>query len=108
MNSVESRRTRHAQPNKPTKAAARPRRLARAHKGVEQGGKPMRSTRFAAICLLAALVSRGAAAADDGPVKLGVITDMSGVLSAVAGPASAEAVKLAIEDFGGSVLGKPI
>ncbi len=68
----------------------------------------MRSMRFATLCLLAALASRGAVAADDGPVKLGVITDMSGVLSAVAGPAGVEAVKLAIEDFGGSVLGKPI
>ena len=68
----------------------------------------MRSMRFATLCLLAALAARGAAAADDGPVKLGVITDMSGVLSAVAGAAGVEAVKLAIEDVGGSVLGKPI
>jgi branched-chain amino acid transport system substrate-binding protein len=49
-----------------------------------------------------------AKASDDGPVKVGVITDMSSVLAAVSGPGSVDGARMAIEDFGGSVLGKPI
>lgn len=41
-------------------------------------------------------------------VKIGLITDMSGVYADVDGPGGAEAVKMAIADFGGSVAGKKI
>ncbi|MFC3231436.1 ABC transporter substrate-binding protein [Marinibaculum pumilum] len=44
----------------------------------------------------------------DDVVKLGLITDMSGLYSDVTGPGSVEAMKMAVEDFGGSVLGNPI
>lgn len=44
----------------------------------------------------------------DGVVKIGVLNDMSGVYSASSGPGTVEAVKMAAEDFGGKVLGKPI
>jgi len=47
-------------------------------------------------------------AISDGAVRIGVITDMSGVLSELSGRGSAMAVKMAVEDFGGKVLGKPI
>ena len=44
----------------------------------------------------------------DGVVKVGVLTDMTGAYSDLAGPGSVVAAQLAIEDFGGKVLGKPI
>jgi branched-chain amino acid transport system substrate-binding protein len=44
----------------------------------------------------------------DGVVKIGLILDMSGLYSDITGEASLTAVKMAVEDFGGKVLGKPI
>ncbi len=41
-------------------------------------------------------------------VKIGVLTDMSGVLSDLSGAGSVTAVRMAVEDFGGKVLGNPI
>ncbi len=41
-------------------------------------------------------------------VKIGVLTDMSGAYAGNVGPGSVLATKLAIEDFGGKVAGKPI
>ncbi|MGG6547709.1 UNVERIFIED_CONTAM: ABC transporter substrate-binding protein, partial [Prevotella sp. 15_C9] len=39
---------------------------------------------------------------------IGDINDMSGLYADVIGPAGVEAIKMAIADFGGSVLGKEI
>jgi branched-chain amino acid transport system substrate-binding protein len=61
--------------------------------------------------LVAAAAASGAAAQDkvsDGVVKIGVLTDMTGFYSDLAGPGSVLAVKMAAADFGGKVLGKPI
>ena len=44
----------------------------------------------------------------DGVVKIGLILDMSGPYSDTTGIASATAAKMAVEDFGGRVLGMPI
>jgi branched-chain amino acid transport system substrate-binding protein len=44
----------------------------------------------------------------DGVVKIGVLTDMTGYYSDLAGPGSVVAARMAIDDFGGKVLGKPI
>lgn len=52
--------------------------------------------------------SQSALAQDGGNVKIGVLADMSGVYADIGGQGSVEAVKMAIEDFGGKVLGKPI
>lgn len=41
-------------------------------------------------------------------VRIGVLSDMSGPYADTAGRGSVEAVKMAVEDFGGKVLGKPI
>ncbi len=41
-------------------------------------------------------------------VRIGVLTDMGGVYAAATGPGSVAAVQMAVEDFGGKVLGKPI
>lgn len=57
--------------------------------------------------LLAAAAS-SVAAEEAGGVKIGVLADMSGVYADIGGQGSVEAVKMAIEDFGGSVLGKPV
>ncbi len=70
--------------------------------------------RIARILCCAALVAAAGparAAADkisDGVVKIGVLTDMTGYYSDLAGPGSVLAARMAIEDFGGKVLGKPI
>src|SRR6516225_3089473 len=44
----------------------------------------------------------------DDVVKIAVLTDMSGLYSDLGGPGSVAAAQLAIDDFGGKVLGKPI
>ena len=49
-----------------------------------------------------------AAQISDGVVKVGVLTDMTGAYSDLAGPGSVIAAQMAAEDFGGKVLGKPI
>ena len=44
----------------------------------------------------------------DRQVKVGILNDQTGPLSALSGPGSAAAARLAIEDAGGSLFGKPI
>jgi len=44
----------------------------------------------------------------NGTVKIGLLLDMSGPYAAQNGPGSASAAKMAVEDFGGKVLGAPI
>src|SRR6516164_11374698 len=43
-----------------------------------------------------------------GVVKLGVLTDETGVFSSLSGEGSVEAARMAVEDFGGRAAGKPI
>ena len=59
---------------------------------------------------LAATLLPGAASAQvsDNVVKIGVLTDMNGPASAPTGQGSVTAAQMAIDDFGGTVLGKPI
>ncbi len=45
---------------------------------------------------------------NSGPVKIGMITDMSSLYADIDGPAGVEMVKWAAQDFGGKVLGRPI
>ncbi len=66
--------------------------------------KPM-SCAAAALC---ALLAAGAAQAASDKVVIGDIDDMSGVYADVIGAGGIEAIKMAIADFGGAVLGKPI
>ena len=42
------------------------------------------------------------------PLKIGVLSDFSSVYSDIGGMGNVEATKMAIEDFGGSIFGKPI
>ena len=60
---------------------------------------------FAAIGLLIGGQER--ASAED-PVRIGVLGDQSGLYSDNGGPGSVMATKMAVEDFGGKVLGRPI
>jgi len=67
----------------------------------------------AALTIIAAILfTLGApvrsGAADTVPVKIIVITDMSGIYSALAGEGAVVATKMAVADFGGKVLGRPI
>ena len=50
----------------------------------------------------------GASNAQDRPVKIGILNDQASVYSSITGPGSVAAAKLAIEDMGGSMFGKPI
>ena len=69
-----------------------------------------RTSRWVVIAAIAAWAAPGVAAeaVSDGVVKIGVLTDMTGFYSDLAGPGSVLAVKMAADDFGGKVLGKPI
>lgn len=52
-------------------------------------------------------MSAGAQVSDD-VVRIGVLNDQSGVYSDITGQGSVLAAQMAVEDFGGTVLGKPI
>ncbi|HKJ94275.1 MAG TPA: ABC transporter substrate-binding protein, partial [Gammaproteobacteria bacterium] len=67
------------------------------------------------ITTLSALVfsvtcgAASAAGVSDNVVKIGVLGDMSGVYSTgFSGKGAVDAVKMAVQDFGGKVLGKPV
>lgn len=60
----------------------------------------------AAIGLYAALTLP--ATAQQAPLKIGLISDFSSVYSDIGGQGNVEATKMAIEEFGGSMFGKPI
>jgi branched-chain amino acid transport system substrate-binding protein len=63
---------------------------------------------LAAAAILALAAGAQAQNLSDNAVRIGVVTDMTGALSDLSGRGSATAVRMAVEDFGGSVLGKPI
>ncbi|MBV1698699.1 MAG: ABC transporter substrate-binding protein [Hyphomicrobiales bacterium] len=58
--------------------------------------------------LLAGVTGVANAQVSDDVVKIGVLTDLSGPAATATGPGSVAAAQMAVEDFGGSVLGKPI
>src|SRR5882757_2238641 len=60
--------------------------------------------------LAAALLASSAVSAQvsDDVVKIGVLTDMNGPASTPTGQGSVTAAQMAVDDFGGTVLGKPI
>jgi branched-chain amino acid transport system substrate-binding protein len=62
----------------------------------------LRRLAFAAV--FAAVPAR----ADEAPFVIGIMNDQSGPYADLAGPGSAQSMKMAIEDFGGSVLGRKI
>jgi branched-chain amino acid transport system substrate-binding protein len=67
--------------------------------------------KIAGIGLLAAMLlspQLALAQISDDVVKIGVLTDMNGPASSPTGKGSVTAAQMAVEDFGGTVLGKPI
>ena len=54
------------------------------------------------------LAATSGAMAQNKPLKLGAILDMSGLYADITGPGSEAAAKMAAEDFGGEVLGRKI
>jgi branched-chain amino acid transport system substrate-binding protein len=63
--------------------------------------------RILALCLFAALAAFSPARAGDALI-IGVMNDQSGPYADVSGPGGVASARMAIEDFGGTVLGKPI
>ena len=70
----------------------------------------MRGSLILGATILSAHMMGSAAQAQisDGVVKIGILTDMSGPASTPTGQGSLTAAQMAVEDFGGTVLGKPI
>ncbi len=60
------------------------------------------------VCAMALGFVAAASAQNTGPIKIGMITDMSSLYADIDGPAGAEMVKWAVQDFGGKVLGRPV
>jgi len=67
-----------------------------------------RSKLYAIALVVCASMPASAAYAEANKVVIGDIDDMSGVYADIIGPGGVEAAKMAIADFGGSVLGKKI
>lgn len=63
---------------------------------------------LAALAAAAVLSFASQVSAEDGPFRIGVIVDMSGVYASNGGPGAVVATKMAVQDFGGKVLGRPI
>src|SRR5580704_5212800 len=76
----------------------------------ESGGKDsfMKLSAVIGAVVAISLTAAGATGKEQQPVKIGVLTDMTSIYSQDGGPGSVEAAHMAVEDFGGSVLGKPI
>ena len=68
--------------------------------------RPIAALVSAAGLLSAALIVP--ASAQQTPLKIGVLSDFSSVYSDIGGQGNVEATKMAIEDFGGQMFGKPI
>ena len=58
--------------------------------------------------LLGAVLAAAPPQVSDGVVKIGLLLDMTGLYADITGEGTVTAVKMAVEDFGGKVLGKPI
>ncbi len=69
--------------------------------------KRMLAGLLAATALAAATPAPAQKISDD-VVKIGLILDMSSIYADITGKGSADAAQMAIDDFGGKVLGKPI
>lgn len=68
----------------------------------------MRQSTFWLAALAVAAATPTYAQLSDGVLKIGVLNDQSGVYEDITGMKAVEAAKMAIEDFGGEVLGKKI
>ena len=62
----------------------------------------------AALLLVCAFAAQAQEKVSDGVVKIGMLEDMSSIYADITGVGAVTAAKMAVEDFGGKVLGKPI
>ncbi|MFS8035931.1 ABC transporter substrate-binding protein [Xanthobacter sp. AM11] len=67
-----------------------------------------RTVALALAALAAVALAAGPAAADPEPLRIGVLNDQAGIYADMAGPGSVIAARMAVEDFGGTVLGRPV
>ena len=70
--------------------------------------KTLFSTLMAAAIISAGTFTGVAQAQEAKPFRLGAMVDMSGIYSTLGGQGMVNSVKMAVEDFGGKVLGRPI
>src|SRR5690606_27665982 len=78
---------------------------------LHEGDTPMKLRTLPAILAMAgfgAVAPASAAGISDDVIRIGFITDMSGVYSDIDGPAGGDAIRRAIEDMGGESNGKRI
>jgi branched-chain amino acid transport system substrate-binding protein len=68
----------------------------------------VRRTLFAALTVLLLLSAAAQAEIAKNTIKIGVLTDMSGVYADASGAGAVEAVRMAVADFGGALNGKKI
>ena len=71
---------------------------------VRRGAEALRFALLAAL----AVAAPARAQLSDGVVRIGVLNDQSGLFADLAGPGSVEAARMAVADFGGTVLGRPV
>ena len=68
----------------------------------------MRNKLIASMAAILASSTAAYAEPSDGKVKIGILNDQSGVYADFGGKFSYEAAKMAVEDYGGKVLGVPV
>jgi branched-chain amino acid transport system substrate-binding protein len=82
------------------------------HAAYREDNKMQRLKNIASALAVAALAAGPAVAqtgkVSDDVVRIGVLADMAGIYSDLSGKGAVEAVRMAVEDYGGKVLGKPI
>src|SRR5690606_37774918 len=89
--------------------SGRGRRLPLASPPREPGGRKMRKAFWGLFCgVFAAAAGPALAQISDDVVRIGILTDMAGPYADINGQGSVIATRMAVEDFGGRVLGKPI
>src|SRR6266700_2908111 len=85
---------------------------ARANAPISKGRTALISARRLSVLAAFAMAMLASPAAfaqiSDDIVKIGVLTDMNGPASTPTGQGSVTAAQMAVDDFGGQVLGKPI
>jgi branched-chain amino acid transport system substrate-binding protein len=68
----------------------------------------MRCWKFAVAFAAVLIATASPAQEPKKSLKIGVLTDMTGILSSALGPGSVDGARMAIEDFGGTMFGQPI
>src|SRR5207244_4970759 len=76
--------------------------------GSRQGRPSMKRAIIGIVAAVLAMSATAALAQGKPPLKLGGILDMSGLYADITGAGSETAAKMAVEDFGGEVLGRKV